>query len=182
MAGINFKFNFGKITDLEKNMKREVVTEMNAFWNEAVIAFIDGVRDNTKIETGMSQASLIPLSEKVGYGSLWSTIKSDSKRDFAKPLYTLTGEFRKGLSRSMYRGLLAGKKAYKLKRASAKSPTLDLVFNIKVYQHAGWEPEQHSLAAGRQAMLDYMKANKGSLEKRIGRLYRKIVGSYLRGE
>jgi len=182
MAGINFKFNFGKITDLEKNMKREVVTEMNLFWNEAVIAFIDGVRDNTKIETGMSQASLIPLAKRVGYGDLESDIISSAPKVKATPYYTLSGDYRSGKVRTYMEGIIAGKKAYELKRASATSPTLDLVFNIKVYQHAGWEPKQHSLAAGRQAMLDYMKANKGKLEKRIGRLYRKIVGSYLRGE
>jgi len=176
MAKINFKFKFGKLDALKKSMQQIVVSEMNLFWDDALKVFIDETVSNMKLDTGMSRASLLPLAARIGYEFNINNIRS-SRKGYT----TITGEYRSDGIRDIQHGIDLGRRAYTLKRASISSPSLDFSFKIVVYQHLKYEDMQESLERGKEAMVEWMNQNKSELENKIGRLYRKVTGTYFRG-
>ncbi len=182
MSTINFKFKFGKLDKVKSQMQKVTRDLSNEFYAEAVRHFISGVMENTKIDTGMSIASLLSLAGKVNYvAEVENYINSNRKRGSKKGLMTFTGEYRKNKFRGIAEGMIAGRKAYRLIWTTLNDQDFFFHFGIKVFQMNFWEIEQHALAHGREEMLDYIKSNKKSFEQKLGRLYRKITGSYLRG-
>ena len=187
MSKINFKFNFGSTKAVEVKMRKATEEKMRQFFVLATREFIDGVLDDVasgakyKIETGMSMASLIPLATKVQYAmETRQQIKQGRRLFFRKGLVTQRGEWRPGGERNMSAGIAAGENAYSFDETFGDG-NFKLSYRTTVYQHERWEGKNESLAKGRAAMLVYINEHKDELKADIGRIYRRITGSYFRG-
>jgi len=189
VSKINFNLKFGSVANLSRKMRTALKLEMDEYFDGAVRAFIDGVLDDTssaqkgdgKIETGMSMASLLPLAMKVNYeNEVRQEIHQGRRLNFKKGLTTLRGEWRKDRERSIFEGISAGENAFVFKK-NYNSGTMKFSFKIMVFQHKHWEEKKESLVKGREAMLEYMDTHKSELTQNLGRVYRRITGSYFRG-
>ena len=150
-------------------------TNMKQLWEGATRAFIEEMlkEDTMLVDTGMSRASLLPLSRKVRMLTVArASVGGDGDKKGAMMLEDK--KWHPDLTRGPALGEKLGEKAFTLNFGSKDRPVFKFEFHIVVYQH--WFHENfgnggslkptsrnmHSLAKGEAAFLDYIKQNAAS--------------------
>jgi len=140
-------------------------------WKDSVAAFITAVIPVIHINTGMSRASLIGLTDDVN----WGQKPSDSPRKVLKSFVlsklkpvanpstkwyvSMGGTPQIGIHKSQELGYQDGRRNYTLNFGSKDAPNLVFKFDISVYQWDKWENKWGTLEVGKDAFITYFEKN-----------------------
>lgn len=145
-------------------VNRRIIKQVNALWRDMGRAFVAAAFSKVRIDTGMSAASLVPLSLSVEMSSAF--LASIQGRGPRPPKTNLPAMFahQVGLPTSKMSGYLLGERAYETKYATEDDPEMLIKFTIVVYQYYmnefGLEgPAWDSLNHGANAAMDFFTAN-----------------------
>ena len=146
-------------------------TNMKQLWEGATRAFIEEMlkADTMLVDTGMSRASLLPLSRKVRMLTVArASVGGDGGK---KGAMDMSGKYHSDWKRGPALGEKLGDKAFNINFGTKERPVFKFEFRIVVYQH--WHHEtfgnggtlkpssrnMQSLAKGEAAFVDYIKQN-----------------------
>ena len=173
-----------KITVKSKGLKprvdvftQKLHTNMKQLWEGATRAFIEEMlkSDTMLVDTGMSRASLLPLSRKVRMLTVArASIGGNGDKKGAMELTPTGGEWNPNLTRGPALGEKLGDRAFTLNFGTKDKPVFKFEFRIVIYQH--WYHENfgnggtlkpnsrnmRSLEKGEAAFVDYIKQNAAS--------------------
>lgn len=145
-----YKYVYKAITDL---------------WKECVYVFVNEASKHIVIDSGMSQASLLPLAANVRLASaIQESIRGFSPKPY-KGVYSATGVWNPNGYRSQAEGMRRGTKAYELSFGTPMDLDLKFSFKILVYQWKLHElgvhnkPTWDALKLGKQAFISHFNAH-----------------------
>lgn len=141
---------------------------LSTVWRGATRAFVEAILMNSimSVDTGMSKASLLPLSRAV---RMVTTARLSISPQVAsrKGSTDMEGRYNPNLDRSMALGEKVGEKAFHLNYGSRARPVFHFDFSIQVYQYLLHEDSANSTKSqnwqtverGMKAFDDFIKEN-----------------------
>jgi len=134
-------------------------------WKECVYVFVNEASKHIVIDSGMSQASLLPLAANVRLASaIQESIRGFSPTPY-KGVYSAAGVWNPNGYRSQAEGQRRGTKAYELSFGTPMNIDLTFSFKILVYQWYLHEvgvhgkPTWDALKLGRRAFTSHFNAH-----------------------
>lgn len=132
-------FAIRKLTGLKPRVdvfSQKLHDNLSTVWRGATRAFVEAIVTNSimSVDTGMSKASLLPLSRAVRMLTV-ARATINPKRTEVKGSMDMNGRWNPNLNRSAALGERVGEKAYTLNFGSKARPTFRFEFNIVVYQY-----------------------------------------------
>lgn len=161
MAKLSLKLN--RVRTLNPDVfSKAIYRNTLKLWKECVREFVFAAAEQIHVDTGMSKASLLPLSRTVN-----AIFSIQSKRLFRKGYTDISGVWRPEGTKSVRTGSRLGRRAFKLLFGSHRRPVLKFEFQIVIYQHllhefglvSNTSGPWNSLIAGEKAFLNHFNKN-----------------------
>lgn len=163
--------------------KRVSYRPLVLIWKEASRAFVRATVKSMRVETGMSRASLIPLSKEIG---MVSEVKGliNRRKTHVDGAYDITGTWRKNRVRHMGAGVLSNRKkaGYDFSVGTASKPAFVFKFEATVWQHLVGErglsgdKAWKSIESGRLAFREVLNNPRRSTTLKILKLESWLTG------
>jgi hypothetical protein len=164
------KVAWNKTTILDVNMPRwtkKMEKGMERLWKDAISVFVRTIIQNDLIhvDTGMSRATLLPLSRYVR--GLTTIVRSSiHPKSKGRPKYKPPSDWpTEGDLKSIAHGQRLGEEAYTVQIGTIENPVCEFEFNIRVYQYFLHEngfaggPAWNSLPIALEAFETFIKTS-----------------------
>ncbi len=153
---VKFRYTYQRSKIAPDLMREEWSRTINEWWDAAISEFAEASQAATRVDTGMSASSFVPLSRAVG-GSLTPIIGGPPKA----PYTDIHGNVYPHIQKSPEQGMAEGEKAFKINYMTRTHSTLVFEYVYHVYQLALYTEQKGDAwgvkAAGQEAFRAYLR-------------------------
>ena len=163
VSGLGFTAGVTRVRTINPDvMTKAIHSRMVTLWKECVREFVKAAALQIHVDSGMSQASLLPLANTVNLTMYITGRKSLVKHTY-KGWTDIDGVYHNDRTKSVSLGSLLGRSpAYPVNLGTSARPVLSFKFEIMIYQYA-----LHELGQGGQAAWDSLTAGSAAFHEQL---------------